>query len=171
MNLRAATIGVALVASLMLTASQAATIPEAAMQAGDFASLLGATKTAGLDGYMAGKGPFTIFAPNDAAFAKVPKAKLDMLMQPANRTMLKVTLGNHVVTGILSPQAIEQGLAESDAVSVNAINNMALTIKKEGGVLTVNGAHVIKPPMRVDNGMIYVIDTVLLPAKHLQPTY
>lgn len=160
-----------LAGSLIFASSQAANIPETAKAAGDFGSLLKATETAGLSAYVGGPGPFTMFAPNDAAFAKVPKAKLDMLMLPANRTKLKVTLGNHLVTGLLPMAAIEKGLAQSDAVSVMAINNMPLVIKREGGALTVNGARVMGPPMRVDNGIVYVIDTVMLPAMPLQPTY
>lgn len=171
MRLRYGLIGAALAGSMILAGSQAANIPETAKAAGDFTSLLRATETAGLSAYVGGPGPFTMFAPNDAAFAKVPQAKLDMLMQPANRTKLKVTLGNHLVTGMLPLPAIQAGLAKADAVSVMAINNMPLVIKREGGVLTVNGAHVVKGPMRVDNGLVYVIDTVLLPAMPLQPTY
>ncbi|MBA3898266.1 MAG: fasciclin domain-containing protein, partial [Sphingomonadaceae bacterium] len=157
--------------ALALASTQAANIPQAATAAGDFTSLLKATETAGLSGYVGGPGPFTMFAPNDAAFAKVPKAKLDMLMQPENSTKLKVTLGNHLVTGLLPMEAIDKGLAQADAVSVMAINNMPLIIKRENGVLTVNGAHVVKPPMKVDNGIVYVIDGVLMPAMPLQPTY
>lgn len=164
-------IAATLASSLALATSYAANIPETAKQAGDFTSLLRATETAGLSSYVGGKGPFTMFAPNDAAFAKVPKAKLAMLMQPANRTKLKVTLGNHLVTGLLPMAAIDAGLGKAYAVSVTAINNMPLVIKREGGGLTVNGARVMGPPMRVDNGIVYVIDTVLMPAMPLQPTY
>ena len=171
MKLRSGLAGAALTASLMLASSHAANIPQTAMAAGDFKSLLKATETAGLSGYVGGPGPFTMFAPNDTAFAKVPKDKLDMLMRPENRTKLKVTLGNHLVTGLLPMEAIDKGLGQADAVSVMAINNMGLVIKRENGVLTVNGAHVVKGPMKVDNGIVYVVDTVMMPAMPLQPTY
>lgn len=164
-------IGTAMAAGLAIFAVQAANIPETATQAGNFQSLLKATETAGLSGYVGGQGPFTIFAPNDAAFAKVPKAKLDMLMKPENRTMLKVTLGNHLVTGMLPMAAIDGGLGKAEAVSVMAINNMPLVIKRDGDGLTVNGARVMGPPMQVDNGLVYVVDTMMLPAMPLQPTY
>lgn len=171
MKLKIGLISATVAASLMLASSQAANIPEAAEQAGDFTSLLRATQTAGLSSYVGGQGPFTIFAPNDAAFAKAPQARLDMLMQPANRTKLKITLGNHLVAGMLPIRDIERGLAQADAVSVTAINNMPLVITRDGGVLTVNGARVMGPPMRVDNGLVYVVDTVLMPAMPLQPSY
>ena len=68
-------------------------------------------------------------------------------------------------------QAIEKGLVDNDAVVVSTVNHMPLVFKHEGGMITVNGAHIIKPPMRVDNGLVYVIDTVLVPPMPLQPTY
>lgn len=163
--------GIALATSMMSAGTRAATIPEAAKADGHFTTLLKATETAGLSGYVGSQGPFTMFAPNDAAFAKVPADKLAMLMRPENLIKLKVTLANHLVTGLLPVEAIDAGLAKTDAVSVTAINNMPLVLKRENGVLTVNGAHVIKGPMKVDNGIVYVIDTVLLPAIPLQPTY
>ncbi|MGI8526206.1 MAG: fasciclin domain-containing protein [Pseudolabrys sp.] len=170
MKIRAAAIVIGL-AALMPAAGNAATIIGAAQQAGDFTMLLKAGKAAGVDKALEGKGPFTLFAPNDAAFAKVPKAKLDDLMKPANLEMLKTTLGSHLATGILSMQAIEAGLANNGAVVVTTVNNMPLIFKREGGAMTVNGAKLIKPPMRVDNGLVYVIDTVLVPPMPLQPVY
>ncbi len=149
----------------------AANIVDAAKAAGDFKMLLRANQAAGTDKALMGKGPFTVFAPNDAAFAKVPKAKLDVLMKPGNRNMLKTALGAHLVTGFVTMQAIEKGLAGNDAVVVATVNNMPLIFKREGGMITVNGAKIIKPPMRVDNGIVYVIDTVMVPPMPLQPAY
>lgn len=148
----------------------AATIVDAAQQVGTFTKLLAASKQAGVDGALKGQGPFTIFAPTDAAFAKVPQAKLDKLMQPANLTMLKTTLGAHLLTGRLTMEAIEAGLADSDAVVATTVNNMPLIFKREDGQVTVNGAH-MQPPMKADNGLVYVIDTVLVPPTPLQPKY
>lgn len=152
-------------------APQAATIIGAAKASGDFTKLLAAGHQAGVDVALDGRGPFTLFAPNDAAFAKVPPAKLDTLMMPANVRDLKTALGAHLLTGVLSMQAIEKGLADNDAVVATTVNNMPLVFKREGGAITVNGAHIVKGPMTVDNGLVYVIDTVLLPPKPLQPTY
>lgn len=157
-------------ATLMSGTASAATIVGAAQQSGDFTALLKASKQAGVDKALEGKGPFTLFAPNDEAFAKVPKAKLDALMKPANLEMLKTTLGSHLLTGVLSMQAIEDGLANNDAVVATTVNNMPLIFKREAGAMTVNGAK-MKPPMRADNGLVYVIDTVLVPPMPLQPVY
>jgi uncharacterized surface protein with fasciclin (FAS1) repeats len=151
--------------------SQAATIIGAAKASGDFTKLLAAGHQAGVDVALDGRGPFTLFAPNDAAFDKIPPAKLQTLMMPANVRALKTALGAHLLTGVLSMQAIEKGLADNDAVAATTVNNMPLIFKREGGAITVNGAHIIKGPMTVDNGLVYVIDTVLLPPKPLQPTY
>jgi uncharacterized surface protein with fasciclin (FAS1) repeats len=166
------TIALAVAATALFSLSAgAATIVGAAQQAGEFTQLLAAGKLIGVDKTLNGKGPFTLFAPNDAAFAKVPKAKLDMLMKPANREMLKTVMGAHLLTGLLSMQAIEKGLAKEPAVAATTVNSMPLVFKREGGMLTVNGAKIVKPPMRVDNGIVYVIDTVLVPPTPLQPTY
>lgn len=163
--------GIIALALAISTVAPAANIVETAKAAGDFTMLLRANKAAGTDRALMGKGPFTVFAPNDAAFAKMPKSKLDMLMKPGNRNMLKTVLGAHLLTGILSKQAIETGLASNEAVVATTVNNMPLVFKREGSMITVNGARILKPPMRVDNGLVYVIDTVLVPPTPLQPTY
>ncbi len=94
---------------LMAGPATAATIVDAAKQDGHFTKLLAASKAGGVDGALAGKGPFTLFAPDDNAFAKVPAAKLDALMRPANLTMLKMTLGAHLLTGVLDDGSDRQG--------------------------------------------------------------
>lgn len=149
----------------------AANIVETAKADGHFTKLLGANDAAGTTGLLEGPGPFTVFAPNDDAFAAAPQDKLAALMRPENRTMLKVTLANHVVTGLLTPEAIDKGIAMAGAAAVAAANTMPLVFKRDGGRLTVNGAHVIKGPMKVDNGLVYVVDAVLMPAAPLQPQY
>ena len=169
--MRVSVLGFALALVVGATAARAATIVEAARADGSFTKLLAANDAAGTTPILQGQGPFTVFAPNDAAFAKVPAATLSMLMQPQNQTKLKVALVNHVVTGILSLQEISGGLEHSDAVSVMAANSMPLVFKRDGGALTVNGARIIKGPLKVDNGLVYVIDTVMLPAAPLQPHY
>ena len=155
---------------LCATSAHAETIVDAAQEAGTFTKLLAASKQAGVDVALKGRGPFTIFAPTDAAFAKVSQAKLDTLMLPANLTMLKTTLGAHLLTGRLTMEAIEVGLAENDAVLATTVNNMPLVFKREAGQITVNAAH-MQQPMKVDNGLVYVIDTVLVPPTPLQPKY
>ena len=161
----------ALMSSVLATTVSAADIVQAAKTDGHFTKLLAANQAAGIAGLLAQPGPFTVFAPNDDAFAKVAPDKLAMLMKPENKTMLKVALANHVVTGVVSQAMIDKGLGQSDAIVVTAANNMPLILKRENGVLTVNGAHVIKGPMKVDNGLVYVVDTVLMPAMPVQPQY
>lgn len=162
------TLGILLSANLPV---EAATIIGAARQSGDFRMLLMAGKAAGVDKPLDGKGPYSLFAPNDQAFAKIPKAKIDDLLKPANLTPLKIALGAHLVTGIVSLDAIEAGLVNHDAVVVTTVNNMPLIFKREAGGITVNGAKFVQAPISVDNGLIYPIDTVLLPPMPLQPTY
>lgn len=147
----------------------AADIVQTAKADGHFTMLLKASTAAGAATWLESPGPITVFAPNDAAFAKVPKAMLDDLMKPANLTKLKITIGNHAVAGLVTEIDIDHGLAMAPAVAVPAMNGMPLVFKREGGVLTVNGAHVIKGPMKVDNGLVYVIDTVLVPPMPIQP--
>ncbi len=161
----------ALSVSAFASGASAANIVEAAKADGHFTKLLAANEAAGTSGLLQGPGPFTVFAPNDDAFAKAPQTKLNKLMQPEMKTMLKVTLANHVVTGFVDQAALEKALDQSDAVVVMAANTMPLVFKREGGGITVNGAHVIRGPMKVDNGLVYVIDAVLIPAMPLQPHY
>ncbi len=167
----ATAMAVGLGAAAIPIGANAANIVEAAKADGHFTKLLAANETAGTSGLLQEPGPFTVFAPNDDAFAKAPQDKLDALMQPAMQTMLKVTLANHVVTGFVDKAALDSALDKSGAVVVTAANNMPLIFKREGGQITVNGAHIIKGPMKVDNGLIYVVDAVLMPAMPLQPHY
>ena len=146
-------------------------IVETAKADGHFTKLLEANKAAGTASLLTQPGPFTVFAPDDDAFAKVPAEKLQALMSPPMRTMLRVVLANHIVTGVLDKSAIEAALAKGDAAAAMAANNMPLVFKTEGGALTVNGAHIVKGPMKVDNGLVYVIDAVMLPASPLQAHY
>ena len=160
-----------LAAGVGIQSARAANIVETAKADGHFSQLLNANTLAGTTGILEGPGPFTVFAPNDDAFAKISPAKRSALMAPAMRTMLKVTLANHVVTGLVDLDALQKALSQSDTVVVNAANTMPLIFKREGDTFTVNGARVIKGPIRTDNGLVYVVDTVLIPAKPLQPHY
>ena len=162
----------AMVAALTVAApAVAADIVQTAKVDGHFAKLLAANDKAGTTALLHSPGPFTVFAPDDSAFAKAPQAKLAMLMAPENAVMLKVALANHVVTGLVSEASIQAALAKGDAAVVIAINNMPLIIKRDGEGLTVNGAHVTRGPIQVDNGLVYVVDTLMMPATPLQPKY
>lgn len=159
----------ALALAALPMAALAADIVGAAKADGHFTMMLKAGEAAGVAAWLRSPGPITVFAPNDDAFAKVPKAMADDLMKPANRLKLKLTMGNHAVAGLVTEVDIDKGLTMAPAVAVPAMNGNPLVIKREGGVLTVNGAHVLKGPMKVDNGLVYVIDTVLVPPMPIQP--
>ena len=165
---RHALLGIIALAALPVAAF-AANIVETAKADGHFAMLLKAGEQAGVATWLMSPGPITVFAPNDDAFAKVPQAMRDDLMKPANKLKLKLTMGNHAVAGLVTVADIDKGLTMATAVAVPAMNGNPLVIKREGGILTVNGAHVIKGPLKVDNGLVYVIDAVLVPPMPIQP--
>ncbi len=167
-SLRAGLLSVSIAIALP-AAVYAANIVQTAKADGHFTMLLKAGEAAGVSGWLQSPGPITVFAPNDDAFAKVPKPMLDDLMKPANHTKLKVTMGGHAVAGLVTVADIDKGLTMAPAVAVPSMNGSPLVIKREGGTLTVNGAHVIKGPMKVDNGLVYIIDTVLVPPMPIQP--
>lgn len=160
---------VAIAAIAVPAAVMAANIVETARTDGNFTMLLAAGESAEVASWLQSPGPITVFAPDDAAFAKIPGVMRAELMKPANHTKLKVTMGNHAVAGLVTEADIDKGLAIASAVAVPAMNGMPLVLKREGGRLTVNGAHVIKGPMKVDNGLVYVIDQLLMPPMPIQP--
>jgi uncharacterized surface protein with fasciclin (FAS1) repeats len=143
----------ALTLSLVAFAAHAADIVDTAVSAGDFKTLVTAIKAAGLVDTLKGPGPFTVFAPTDAAFAKLPPGTLDALLQ--DKAKLTAVLTYHVVKGKVLAADIKPG-------SVPTLNGQSLTLATAGGV-TVNGVKVIKADIVTDNGVIHVIDQVLLP--------
>ena len=134
-------------------ASQAADIVDTAAAAGDFKTLVAAVKAAGLVDTLKGKGPFTVFAPTDEAFAKIPKADLDALLK--NKAKLTAVLTYHVVAGKVMAKDVKAG-------KVKTVQGGELNIATTGGV-TVDEAKVIKTDIVADNGVIHVIDSVLMP--------
>jgi len=147
----------AIVLALTPVAAQAANIVETAKGAGQFNTLLAAAKAAGLAPTLAHKGPFTVFAPTDAAFAKLPKGTVENLLKPRNKHKLAAILKYHVVAGRVPARKIKAGRSH-----VPTLNGKALTVRKHGGV-KVNNANVIAADVRASNGVIHVIDRVLLP--------
>jgi uncharacterized surface protein with fasciclin (FAS1) repeats len=134
-------------------------IVDTAMAAGQFKTLLAAAKAAGLVDALKGKGPLTVFAPNDEAFAKVPKTVLEELLKPENRETLKAVLSYHVV----------QGRVLLGAQSLMTLEGRPLAIKT-AGAFEVSGAKVVATDIVASNGVIHVLDTVLIPpAKKLTP--
>jgi uncharacterized surface protein with fasciclin (FAS1) repeats len=134
-------------------AVQAKDIVDTAVSAGDFKTLAVALEKAGLVETLKGKGPFTVFAPTDAAFAKVPKADLDALL--ADKEKLTAVLTYHVVPGNVMAKDVKAG-------SVKSVQGSNLTVTTGGGV-KVDGANVVKTDIVADNGVIHVIDSVVMP--------
>jgi len=127
---------------------------ETAVSAGSFSTLVTALEAAGLDRTLAGPGPFTVFAPTDEAFAKIPKADLDALL--ADKDKLTAVLTYHVVAGkVLAADVVKLDSAET-------VQGQSVAIETANGV-TVAGAKVTKTDVLASNGVIHVIDTVILP--------
>jgi uncharacterized surface protein with fasciclin (FAS1) repeats len=143
----------AAVLALASMSAQAADIVDTAVAAGNFKTLVTALKEAGLVDTLKGPGPFTVFAPTDDAFAKIPKADLDKLL--ANKDKLKAVLTYHVVSGKVM-------VADIKAVNVKSVQGEQLTLDTKGGVM-VNKAKVVSANVVADNGVIHAIDTVLMP--------
>ncbi|MGI9441892.1 MAG: fasciclin domain-containing protein [Rubripirellula sp.] len=128
-------------------------------KAGTFKTLLAAAKAAGLAHTLQEDGPFTVFAPTDDAFAKLPKHTLDDLLKPENKEKLATILKYHVLSGkITAKNAVQLGSAKTFAGD-------SVTISIQDGRLTVNNATVILNDLEASNGIIHVIDSVLIPAK------
>jgi len=144
----------ATVLSLGMTLSaQAKDIVDTAVAAGSFKTLATALGAAGLVDTLKGKGPFTVFAPTDEAFAKIPKADLDALLK--DKAKLTSVLTYHVVAGKVMAADVKAG-------KVKTVQGSELTVSTSMGV-TVDNAKVTKTDITADNGVIHVIDTVIMP--------
>ena len=130
-------------------------IVNTAAGAGQFKTLLKLAKQAGLVGALEGKGPLTVFAPTDAAFAKVPKATLAALAH--NRKELRAVLLYHVLKGRITAAKLVK------LHSVKTLNGQSLRVRVKNGVVTLGGVRVIKTNIAASNGVIHVIDGVLIP--------
>jgi uncharacterized surface protein with fasciclin (FAS1) repeats len=147
---------IVLASVLTLAASfsaQAKDIVDTAVGAGNFTTLATALKEANLINTLKGKGPFTVFAPTDAAFAKVPKADLDALLK--DKKKLAAVLTYHVVPGKVMAADVKAG-------KVKTVQGSSITVTTDGGVM-VDGAKVTSTDIVADNGVIHVIDTVIMP--------
>jgi uncharacterized surface protein with fasciclin (FAS1) repeats len=133
--------------------AQAKDIVDTAVAAGQFKTLATALQAAGLVDTLKGKGPFTVFAPTDAAFAKIPKAQLDALL--ADKAKLTAVLTYHVVPGKVLAKDVKAG-------KVKTVQGSELTVSTTGGVM-VDQAKVVTTDVMADNGVIHVIDSVVLP--------
>jgi uncharacterized surface protein with fasciclin (FAS1) repeats len=141
------------VSAFAFSAAQAADIVDTAAGAGQFNTLIAAAKAAGLVETLKSPGPFTVFAPNDAAFAKLPPGTVEALLQ--DKAKLASILTYHVVAGKVMAKDVKAG-------DVKTVQGSMITIKTAGGVM-VNNAKVIATDVAADNGVIHIIDTVILP--------
>ena len=143
--------------ALGVSSASAADIVETAVEAGDFKSLAAALDAADLVETLKGKGPFTVFAPTDAAFAKLPAGTVESLLEPGNKDKLIAILTYHVVPGNLpAAEVVKYDQAE-------AVNGARLDIDAGSGGVKVNGANVTATDIMASNGVIHVIDAVVLP--------
>ncbi len=139
-----------------LRAAEEKTIVGVAADAGQFKTLVAAVKAAGWEATLNGKGPFTVFAPTDEAFAKLPAGTVEALLKPENKEKLTAILTYHVLAG---------KVMASDVTTSNpkTVNGKEVAIKVDGGKVTVGTATVVKTDIVASNGVIHVIDTVVLP--------
>ena len=139
------------------TATAKSTIVETAVAAGSFKTLVAAVQAAGLVETLNGAGPFTVFAPTDEAFAKLPAGTLEMLLKPENKAKLASILTYHVVPGAVKAADVVK------LKTAGTVNGQRVDIKVDGGKVTVDGANVVTTDIACSNGVIHVIDTVILP--------
>jgi uncharacterized surface protein with fasciclin (FAS1) repeats len=132
-------------------------IVDTAVSAGQFNTLAAALKAGGLVDTLKGDGPFTVFAPTDAAFAKLPSGTVDDLLKPENKQKLVSILTYHVVPA----KAMAADVANMS--SAKTVNGKSVNLKADGGKVQVNAATVTKADIAASNGVIHVIDTVLIP--------
>jgi len=133
-------------------------IVDTAVTAGSFNTLVAAVKAAGLVDVLKGDGPFTVFAPSDEAFAKLPEGTVEELLKPENREKLQSILKYHVVAGKVTSKEV----ASLD--SAKTVQGQKVSIKTAGcGTVSVDNAKVVKADIETSNGVIHVIDSVILP--------
>ena len=132
-------------------------IVDTAVGAGSFTTLVSAVKAADLVDTLKGAGPFTVFAPTDEAFAKLPKGTLEDLLKPENKAKLQAILTYHLVPGKVMAADVTK------MTSAKTVNGQMLTIAANNGAVTVDNAKVAKTDIETSNGVIHVIDTVVLP--------
>ena len=132
-------------------------IVDTAVAAGSFTTLVKALQAAGLVETLKGAGPFTVFAPNDAAFGRLPAGMLDDLLKPENKSKLASILTYHVVPGkVMAADVVK-------LKQVNTVNGQQLIISASGNIVAVDNAKIIQTDIACSNGVIHVIDTPVIP--------
>lgn len=132
-------------------------IVDTAVAAGSFKTLATALQAAGLVDTLKGKGPFTVFAPTDEAFSKLPAGTVESLLKPENKEKLKAILLYHVVSGDVTAKQVVK------LSSAKTVGGQDVAISTANGMVMVNDAKVVTADVMASNGVIHVIDTVLLP--------
>jgi uncharacterized surface protein with fasciclin (FAS1) repeats len=157
MSAVAAALAVATVAAPHAVRAQNATVVETAVAAGSFKTLAKAIEAADLVTTLNGSGPFTVFAPTDDAFAKLPAGTVDNLLKPENKEKLRRLLTSHVVAGkVMAADVVK-------LESVKTASGDTVAIRAQNGMVRVSEARVTKTDIHASNGVIHVIDTVILP--------
>ncbi|MFO0916864.1 MAG: fasciclin domain-containing protein [Planctomycetaceae bacterium] len=134
-------------------------IVDTAVSAGTFQTLVAALKAADLVDTLKGKGPFTVLAPNDEAFKKLPAGTVENLLKPENKSKLAAILKYHVIPS----KAMAADVVKLDGKKVKTVEGSEVSIKVTNGTVNVDKAKVIKTDIGTTNGVIHVIDTVILP--------
>ena len=143
--------------ALSMSVAKAADIVDTASAAGSFKTLVTAVKAAGLVDTLKGKGPFTVFAPTDEAFAKLPNGTLDNLLKPENKKQLVAILTYHVVPG----KVMSKDLAGQKTMA-KSVEGSEIAVDATNGV-KVDNAKVVKADIQASNGVIHAIDAVIMP--------
>jgi len=157
-----------LISSILFAAALLVTIPahsanhekdivDTAVKAGSFNTLVAAVTAADLVDTLKSEGPFTVFAPTDEAFAKLPEGTVENLLKPENKEKLQAVLLYHVVPGKVTAAEVVK------VTSAKTANDMELAVMVDGNVVKVNEAQVVQTDIMTSNGVIHVIDTVLIP--------
>ena len=152
-----ATATTAMLAGAAMAQDATSDIVDTAVAAGDFTTLVAAVQAAGLVDTLKGEGPFTVFAPTDAAFAALPEGTVDTLLMPENRDQLVSILTYHVVPGAVMSSDLTEGMTAA------TVQGGDVTFTLDGGA-KVNDANITAADIAASNGVIHVIDTGLLPA-------
>jgi uncharacterized surface protein with fasciclin (FAS1) repeats len=153
---------IALVALTAPSSAQSQDIVDVAASNKDFSTLVAAVKAAGLVETLKGKGPFTVFAPTDAAFKKLPTATLEGLLKPEGKDRLASILKFHVLPGAYDSARLSKARVKQFGIKSAQGSEVAVNLTK--GVV-VSGATVTQPDLKASNGVIHVVDTVMLPRK------
>jgi uncharacterized surface protein with fasciclin (FAS1) repeats len=150
-------LGIAALATASVTGAEKKDIVDTAVAAGSFKTLAAALGAAGLVDTLKGDGPFTVFAPTDEAFAKLPAGTVEELLKPENKAKLTDILTYHVVAGKVDAKAAMK------LSTATALNKKAITLVVKDGALHLNDSKVTTADVAASNGVIHIIDAVLMP--------